>query len=112
MVAGSAEDSMRHIDQATNAEMNELANQAVADRLLDDNVNVKLKVVNAQELLTMQIPPREHILEPIIQTQSTLTRRVQTAGRSANRQEKSRASVFRDHRGYRGQTWIINMRFN
>jgi hypothetical protein len=31
----------------------------------------KLTVVNAQELLTMQIPPREHILEPIVLTQST-----------------------------------------
>jgi AAA domain len=31
----------------------------------------KLRAVNAHELLTMQIPPREHILEPIIQTQST-----------------------------------------
>lgn len=30
-----------------------------------------LRVVNARELLTMDIPPREHILEPIIQTQST-----------------------------------------
>jgi putative DNA primase/helicase len=31
----------------------------------------RLKVVNAQEFLTMQIPPREHILEPILHTQST-----------------------------------------
>ena len=31
----------------------------------------KLRVVNAAELLTLKIPPREHILEPILQTQST-----------------------------------------
>src|SRR5262245_31182164 len=31
----------------------------------------KLRAVNAHEFLTMQIAPREQILEPIIQTQST-----------------------------------------
>jgi putative DNA primase/helicase len=31
----------------------------------------RLRVVTAAELLTMQIPPREYILEPIIHTQST-----------------------------------------
>ncbi len=34
-------------------------------------VRAGLVSVNAQQLLTMEIPEREHILEPIIQTQST-----------------------------------------
>jgi putative DNA primase/helicase len=50
------------IEQLTPEEFAEFERQLNAGRL---------RAVNAKELLSMQIPPREYVLEPIIHTQST-----------------------------------------